>query len=491
MTILFSNNASTTISGSITAAATSVALAAGTGVLFPLPTGTDFFVCTFYDQSTKTINEIVHVTNITGDVATIVRAQEGTTARAWNAGDIFANLITAGTLRAFVQTVAPSANTSLLYVGTDTGTPNHIIAVTNPVPASLAVGMVFVILVENANTGATDMALNGLPAHPCKRTDGSDFVSGDIYAGLEYIFIWNGTNFSSTIMNVVQGPPQYIFYVRADSTSIVNMTTGIESNTGLANTAAAAFKTLQGAANTIALRYVSSQSYKIVVADGTYTSGFSHQSQYIASIEYQGNDANPQNVVINCTSTADASYVPGSFLGVCFMSAAGGNLLVHGFTFQSYGQNAASSGGYLEIYGCNFSSPTSGETSSMSAAIGGQILLHGVCKFTSTTGGGSIFEADQSGTFAIAGISDFASDRKPLTWTWLNNVACQSVMWATDGGVISVGNAPGNIVVNGPPTTIGAPEFIVQSAGGVSYNVSVGSIFNAEAGIVYPPGWSA
>src|SRR5215469_5125794 len=143
MTILWSNNASSSISGSITATDTSVALAAGTGVKFPNPTGGDYYVATFYDQATKTQNEIVHVTAMAGDVATIVRGQEGTTARAWNAGDIFANLITAGTLRAFVQAGTGPADTSIVYVGTDTGTVDHIVAVTNPVPSALAQGMLF------------------------------------------------------------------------------------------------------------------------------------------------------------------------------------------------------------------------------------------------------------------------------------------------------------------------------------------------------------
>src|SRR6516164_4535140 len=129
MTILWSNNASTTISGSITSAATSVALAAGTGALFPNPTGGNFYVATFYDQATKTVNEIVHVTAMVGDVATIQRAQESTTARAWNAGDIFANLVTAGTLNAFVQAGTGPASTAQIYVGTDTSiTPNLVIA---------------------------------------------------------------------------------------------------------------------------------------------------------------------------------------------------------------------------------------------------------------------------------------------------------------------------------------------------------------------------
>ena len=59
--------------------------------------------------ATGLLTEIVHVTNVTGDVCTIVRAQEGTTALAWTAGDLFANLVTAGTLAAFQQASPPAA----------------------------------------------------------------------------------------------------------------------------------------------------------------------------------------------------------------------------------------------------------------------------------------------------------------------------------------------------------------------------------------------
>src|SRR6516164_10285545 len=105
MTVLFSNNASTTVAGSITSTDTAVNVAAGTSVEFPLPSVTgDYFDATFYDAATGTIQEIVHVTavNTQTDTFTIVRAQEGTTAKAWNPGDTISNLVTAAALGSFV-----------------------------------------------------------------------------------------------------------------------------------------------------------------------------------------------------------------------------------------------------------------------------------------------------------------------------------------------------------------------------------------------------
>lgn len=101
--LLFSNNAQTTIAGSITNIATSVALAPGSGVEFPSPAAGQSFQGTFNDAATGLLYEIVSVTARATDTLTIVRAQENTSALAWNAGDIFGNFMTAGTAQAFIQ----------------------------------------------------------------------------------------------------------------------------------------------------------------------------------------------------------------------------------------------------------------------------------------------------------------------------------------------------------------------------------------------------
>ena len=82
---LFANNAYSALLGALSAVATSLTVAAGTGDRFPSPSGTDYFLLTLADVSggTESAWEIVKVTARVGDVLTIVRAQEGTVARAW------------------------------------------------------------------------------------------------------------------------------------------------------------------------------------------------------------------------------------------------------------------------------------------------------------------------------------------------------------------------------------------------------------------------
>lgn len=103
MTFIWTNNAQSTIAGSINAAAVSVTLATGTGSRFPNPGAGQQFALTFNDAATGLLTEIVYCTARSGDTLTIARAQEGTVAQSWASGDLVANLITAGTLTALLQ----------------------------------------------------------------------------------------------------------------------------------------------------------------------------------------------------------------------------------------------------------------------------------------------------------------------------------------------------------------------------------------------------
>ena len=93
---LFRNNAFSTLAAGISSSATTLTVTAGHGDRFPVAGGSDWFVITLED-SAKNI-EVVRCTarSAGSNTLTIVRAQEGTTARAWLAGDIVSLRLTAG-----------------------------------------------------------------------------------------------------------------------------------------------------------------------------------------------------------------------------------------------------------------------------------------------------------------------------------------------------------------------------------------------------------
>lgn len=103
---IWTNDASSTLAAPISSTATSVTVVTGQGSLFPSPAASEQFGLTFNDAATGLLTEIAYCTARSGDTLTIVRGQEGTVAQSWNAGDLCANLITAGMLDTFVQQVA-------------------------------------------------------------------------------------------------------------------------------------------------------------------------------------------------------------------------------------------------------------------------------------------------------------------------------------------------------------------------------------------------
>lgn len=102
-TFLFANFAKSTLANPVTSSATSVTLSPGSGDLFPSPVSGQVFALVLQDATTGQNKEITYCTERSGDVCTVTRAQEGTTAQNWAAGDFANNLLTAETASSFLQ----------------------------------------------------------------------------------------------------------------------------------------------------------------------------------------------------------------------------------------------------------------------------------------------------------------------------------------------------------------------------------------------------
>lgn len=100
MPVLFTNNATTTLGSSILVGDTSLTVASSSGALFPTTTSGYFYVALI--NSSNQI-EFVKVTARSSDTFTIVRAQNGSTARPYAAGDKVELRLIAAALENFVQ----------------------------------------------------------------------------------------------------------------------------------------------------------------------------------------------------------------------------------------------------------------------------------------------------------------------------------------------------------------------------------------------------
>lgn len=193
MILLFANNAESSIAAPISAAATSVQLYAGDGAMFPVPVvGQQFFKLTFVDAATGLLNEIVNVTQRVGDVLTIVRGQEGTTARAWSAGDSATNMVTRDTQNAFSQ--VPQTQAGATNFSLDTGTTNSYAVVLTPPVTTRIPGLCVRIKARNSNTGPVTLNI-GAGSFPIVNPDGSQLGPGAIIAGGIFEVVDDGANY--------------------------------------------------------------------------------------------------------------------------------------------------------------------------------------------------------------------------------------------------------------------------------------------------------
>ena len=132
----FSNFAQTTLANGLTPSETTGTLALGTGSTMPALSTGQQFAAVLTDAATKTVKEVVYVTAISGDVVTMTRGQEGTTAGTWATGSLFGQLPTAGVEGKFLQfgQIVPRVPAS----GTGSFTANTTLTLTASLTAPVA-----------------------------------------------------------------------------------------------------------------------------------------------------------------------------------------------------------------------------------------------------------------------------------------------------------------------------------------------------------------
>lgn len=191
-TYQFANNANTILAGPINTVVTTLQVAAGTGVIFPIPVANQPFILTLIDAATQQTNEIVLVTARAGDVMTIVRGQEGTIAKNWLGGDICANLVTAATVQNMEQ--IPQAQAAAHNWAQDTGGVNSYVGAYSPPITQRTQGMTLRMKIANSNTGPCTLDIGAGPS-PWVNPDGSPLGAGALIAGGWSEFVDNVTNY--------------------------------------------------------------------------------------------------------------------------------------------------------------------------------------------------------------------------------------------------------------------------------------------------------
>lgn len=108
MVVLLTNNARSTLAGALTDIGTTLSVQTGDAAKFPSPTGDDWFPVTVVKADGT--YEIMRCTGRAAAVLTVERAQEGTTAVAFDAGERIDLRLTAGAIAQIQEDAAAAAN---------------------------------------------------------------------------------------------------------------------------------------------------------------------------------------------------------------------------------------------------------------------------------------------------------------------------------------------------------------------------------------------
>jgi hypothetical protein len=230
--IRFANNASAQLAAGITNTDTSITVGAGEGALFPTVGAPLYAKVTLED--TLGNYEIVHLTARSGDVLTIVRAQEGTIAIAFASGSRVESRPTAAALNEYLQKSGDTFTGELVGTGGgqitgarinagelvgvpmrgETGnTTNQLVVPAAGAPPTIGGSMIYTV------ANLTQSALNAI-AFPVGTVLMFNGLIGNIPAGFQ---ICDGTNGTLDLRDM--------FVIGAGSTYAVGASGGLASTT--------------------------------------------------------------------------------------------------------------------------------------------------------------------------------------------------------------------------------------------------------------------
>lgn len=215
MIIGFGNNTVSSLAADITANQTTIQVMPGEGAKFAKLLSSDYvntsnplkvYAKITLTDAKETVFEVCHLTAVNNDMLTVVRGQEGTTAKGWALNDVVANFATRGSENQFVQIEQlQSGNYTSAVAG---GSAN---ALTIELPATYfvnsstdwALRVPIVVYPTQNNTGASTLQLvmggRVLGTFPLYKGDKAQLVANDILKDVGLVCLMDKTK---TFFNV-------------------------------------------------------------------------------------------------------------------------------------------------------------------------------------------------------------------------------------------------------------------------------------------------
>ncbi|EAO4078973.1 phage tail protein [Salmonella enterica] len=220
MIIGFGNNVVSSLAADITASQTTIQVMPGAGAMFANLLTSDYanssnplktYAKITLTDAKETVFEVCHLTAVNNDMLTVIRGQEGTTAKGWSLNDVIANFATRGSENQFVQ--IEELQSGHYVAGVARGTENNL---TLELPATYFVNggadwtlrTPLVVIPALNNTGASTLQLTMggrvLGIFPLYKGNKSELSASDIIKDVPVLCVLDNTKTYFSVLNPLE-----------------------------------------------------------------------------------------------------------------------------------------------------------------------------------------------------------------------------------------------------------------------------------------------
>ncbi|ENS4232278.1 hypothetical protein ACE07J_004225 [Salmonella enterica] len=220
MIIGFGNNVVSSLAADITASQTTIQVIPGAGAMFANLLTSDYanssnplktYAKITLTDAKETVFEVCHLTAVNNDMLTVIRGQEGTTAKGWSLNDVIANFATRGSENQFVQ--IEELQSGHYVAGVAGGTENNLTLelpatyfVNGGVDWTLRTPLVVIPALNNTGASTLQLTMGGrvLGIFPLYKGNKAELSANDIIKDAPVLCVLDNTKTYFSVLNPLE-----------------------------------------------------------------------------------------------------------------------------------------------------------------------------------------------------------------------------------------------------------------------------------------------
>ncbi|HFL1432831.1 TPA: hypothetical protein ACG1OH_004519, partial [Salmonella enterica] len=220
MIIGFGNNVVSSLAADITASQTTIQVMPGVGAMFANLLTSDYanssnplktYAKITLTDAKETVFEVCHLTAVNNDMLTVIRGQEGTTAKGWSLNDVIANFATRGSENQFVQ--IEELQSGHYVAGVAGGTENNLTLelpatyfVNGGVDWTLRTPLVVIPALNNTGASTLQLTMGGrvLGIFPLYKGNKAELSANDIIKDIPVLCVLDNTKTYFSVLNPLE-----------------------------------------------------------------------------------------------------------------------------------------------------------------------------------------------------------------------------------------------------------------------------------------------